>query len=112
MSYSKGLPLVRQLCSSSFRRVSSGVSTRSVSDLLRVIKSKSSGWIHDNFRALEKFGWQEGYGAFSVSRSDCARVTKYIRNQAEHHRAKTFKDEFVQFLEAHEVDYDERFIWK
>lgn len=83
-----------------------------ISDWMRIIKSKSSGWVHDNFLEKSKFGWQEGYGAFTVGRSDLDRVADYIRNQAEHHRSRTFKEEFLRFLEAHEIEYDERFIWK
>ena len=86
--------------------------TPSLSDQLRVIKSKSSGWVHENFPKLEKFAWQDGYGAFTVSKSDLVRVSDYIRNQEEHHRTKTFKDEFVRFLQVHELEYDERYIWK
>ncbi len=86
--------------------------TPSLSDQLRIIKSKSSRWVHDHFPALEKFAWQDGYGAFTVSMSNLGRVSAYIRNQEEHHRTRTFKDEFLRFLEAHKIDYDERFIWK
>ena len=85
---------------------------RSVSDLMRIVKSKTSGWIHNTFPERSQFEWQEGYGAFTVSRSDLAVVSDYIRNQAEHHRVRSFQEEFLSFLERHEIDYDERFIWK
>ena len=83
-----------------------------VSDWMRIIKSKSSGWVHETFPGKEKFAWQEGYGAFTVSQSDLERVKEYIRNQAEHHRTRSFQEEFVRFLKVHEIEYDERLIWK
>jgi putative transposase len=85
---------------------------RAVSDLMRVVKSRSSGWVHQTFPGKEKFAWQEGYGAFSVSKSDLERVADYVRNQAEHHRTRGFKEEFARFLESHGIEYDEGVIWK
>jgi hypothetical protein len=58
------------------------------------------------------FGWQSGYGAFSVSQSTGADVVEYIREQEEHHRKKTFQEEFVVFLKKHGIEYDERYIWE
>ena len=84
---------------------------RTVSDLMRIAKSKSSGWIHDTFPERASFAWQEGYGAFTVSKSDVNSVRRYIENQAEHHAHRDFKSEFRQFLERHEIDYDENTIW-
>ena len=83
-----------------------------VADLMRVLKSKSSAWIHETFPAQRKFAWQEGYGAFTVSRSDLGRVQKYIASQPRHHRLRTFQDEFLRLLAAHGIEYDERLIWK
>ena len=74
-------------------------------------KSLSSGWIHKQFAGSRGFAWQGGYGAFSVSRSQITRVKKYIAGQEKHHRKKTFEQEFVEFLERHEVDYDPATLW-
>ena len=60
---------------------------------------------------LEKFAWQEGYGAFTVSPSQAAAVSAYIGNQEEHHRKKTFQEEYIAFLKKCGVEYDERFLW-
>ncbi|QKJ29262.1 IS200/IS605 family transposase [Mucilaginibacter mali] len=86
--------------------------TQSLSDLMRIVKSDSSEWINLQKFNKSKFNWQEGYGAFSYSRSHVKAVTDYILDQEEHHRKKTFLDEYRQFLEQFEVDYDERYIFK
>ena len=83
--------------------------TVSTSDAMRVLKANSSKWVHDTRR--KPFGWQAGYGAFSVSQSNVPSVTQYIASQEEHHRKVSFKEEFVSFLKRHGVGYDERFIW-
>jgi REP element-mobilizing transposase RayT len=83
----------------------------SISEALRFIKANSSGWVHDKWpRSL--FNWQLGYGAFSVSRSNAAEVLTYIGNQEHHHRKLSFKEEFVDFLVKHEIEYDERYVWE
>jgi putative transposase len=82
-----------------------------LSDVLRAIKANSSGWVHDTFPELRTFAWQAGYGAFTVSASQAQRVRRYIERQQEHHRRRTFQEEFVAFLKAHEIDYDERYLW-
>ena len=84
----------------------------SLSDLMRELKADSSGWIHQNFPNQKTFAWQIGYGAFSVSHSNLAKVEKYIANQEEHHRKISFQEEFVTFLKRHEIQYDERFLWE
>ena len=84
---------------------------QSVSDLVRDVKANSSHWIHESQTSLRGFAWQSGYGAFSVSESSVTSVIAYIANQEEHHRTKSFKDEFIQFLRRHRVQYDERFLW-
>lgn len=84
--------------------------TISVSDALRFIKSNSSGFIHDKW-PRRPFAWQPGYGAFSVSKSNVPGVLKYIETQEAHHRRITFKEEFIGFLLAHEIDFDERYLW-
>ena len=84
---------------------------KSVADMLRDIKAGSSGWIHRTFPELKLFSWQEGYGAFTVSFSRIQDVQGYISRQLEHHRQVTFQEEFISLLKAHQVEYDERYIW-
>jgi putative transposase len=67
--------------------------------------------VHDKWPRRRSFAWQLGYGAFSVSESNAAAVLRYIRDQEKHHRHVTFKEEFIDFLIKHEIDYDERYIW-
>jgi REP element-mobilizing transposase RayT len=86
-------------------------STLSVSKGLQLIKGGSSKWIHETFPAQRGFEWQEGYGAFSISKSIVPETIEYIKNQKEHHRVKTFQEEFIAFLKKHEIDYDERYVW-
>jgi REP element-mobilizing transposase RayT len=85
---------------------------RAVSDVLRSIRANSSGWIHECFPKLQSFHWQDGYGAFTVSRSRAQVVLRYIANQEVHHRRLTFQEEFLALLKAHEIEYDERYLWK
>lgn len=83
----------------------------SVSDLMREIKAKSSKWVHDSFPELGEFAWQEGYAVFSVSKSQEAAVKAYIANQHEHHRRQDFKSELLKLLRAHEIEFDERYVF-
>ncbi|MGD0252855.1 MAG: IS200/IS605 family transposase [Verrucomicrobiota bacterium] len=83
----------------------------SVSEAIKRIKGGSSGWVKDNFHGLKGFGWQDGYGAFTVSKTQIPEVDEYIRNQREHHRLKTFQEEYRAFLDKHEIEYDERYLW-
>ena len=83
----------------------------SVSDSVRDIKSASSGWIHKNFPDKSDFQWQDGFGAFSVSHSQSGRLTRYILNQERHHRQADFQAEFRALLQAHEIEFDEEYIW-
>lgn len=78
---------------------------------MRIVKSDSSEWINKQRFNSSKFNWQEGYGAFSYSRSHIKAVSDYIANQEEHHRKKTFLEEYKQFLEQFEITYDEKFIF-
>jgi REP element-mobilizing transposase RayT len=78
---------------------------------LQLIKTNSSKWVHEEFPHLEVFGWQEGYGAFSIGKSQVDATVSYIQNQAEHHRKVTFKQEFLAFLDKHEIEYDLRYLW-
>jgi REP element-mobilizing transposase RayT len=86
-------------------------STLSPSKALQLIKGGSSKWIHETFPSHQRFEWQEGYGAFSISKSGVPETISYISDQKEHHRERTFQEEFIAFLKKHEIDYDERYIW-
>jgi len=86
--------------------------TQSLSDLMQDVKGDSSKWINERGFVKGKFSWQEGYGAFSYSRSHVGKVIDYIRNQEEHHRKKTFIEEYTELLEKFGVDYDERYVFK
>jgi len=83
---------------------------KAVSDMLRAIKSDSSGWVNRE-RPKDRFAWQAGYGAFTVSQSQAEVVQKYIQRQEEHHRVRSFKEEVLEMLEKHGVEYDERYLW-
>lgn len=85
--------------------------TMSVSKAMQVIKGNSSMWIHRTFPELADFAWQDGYGAFTVSRSVLPSVVEYIIRQRDHHARKSFMDEFRALLERHGIPYDERFLW-
>jgi putative transposase len=82
----------------------------SIAEVMRNVKRASSGWVHATIR-LDGFAWQEGYGAFTVSRSNLDTVTAYIERQAEHHRTLSFQDEYVALLRRHAVSFDERYLW-
>ncbi len=86
--------------------------SQSISDLMQDIKGSSSEWINDNKLVKGKFEWQAGYGAFSYSKSDLKNVIEYIKNQEEHHRKKSFREEYIEFLDEFEIEYDERYIFK
>jgi len=86
-------------------------STISIADFVNAVKSNSSRWIHQSFSPLRNFAWQEGYGAFSVSKSGQKMVVRYIDNQEKHHRKRTFKEELITLLKKHEIEYDERYLW-
>ncbi len=85
---------------------------QSVSTLVQNIKSESTKWIKENGFCKSPFAWQEGYGAFSYSKSHVSNVIHYIQNQEQHHQKKTFLGEYLEFLKAFEIDYDERYIFK
>ncbi len=84
----------------------------SVADAVRDIKSNSSHWIHETITGLRGFAWQNGYGAFSVSKSNVDGVKHYIASQEEHHRVRSFQEEFLDFLKRHEMEYDEKYLWE
>ena len=85
---------------------------QSLSELVQNIKQDSSKWINQKRFIKERFEWQEGFGAFSYSKSQASRVITYVQNQEVHHRKITFLDEYKKFLEKFAVDYDERYIFK
>lgn len=84
----------------------------SISDLVRDIKAGSSKFINERKWIKGKFNWQEGYGAFSYSKSAVDNVVKYILNQEAHHKKKTFKDEYLDFLEKFEIDYNSKYLFE
>ncbi|MEN8121982.1 MAG: IS200/IS605 family transposase [Bacteroidota bacterium] len=79
--------------------------------LLEEVKKSSSQWIKTQSSKYSNFYWQDGYGIFSVNPSEIDIVEKYIENQEEHHKKKSFQDEFRAFLKKYEVEYDERYVW-
>ena len=83
-----------------------------VSDMVRSIKANSSRWMNDGAGGAERFEWQAGYGAFTVSDSQVGAVLAYIRGQAEHHRRRSFQEEFVAFLDRHGIQFDQRYVWE
>ncbi len=82
-----------------------------VSDALREIKANSSKWVHESRPDLAKFGWQDGYAAFTVSKSQVDSVREYIRAQKSHHAERDFQAELLELLARHEVEYDARYLW-
>lgn len=86
--------------------------TQSLSELMQDIKGDSSKWINQKRFTKGKFSWQEGYGAFSYSKSHVGAVVDYINNQEEHHEKKTFLEEYHEFLEKFDIEYDERYLFK
>jgi putative transposase len=84
---------------------------RALMDVVREIKAGSSGWVHDTFPATSDFWWQDGYGAFTVSHSMIDTVKKYIANQKEHHKKRTFENEFRKLLEKHGIAFKEEYLF-
>ena len=78
---------------------------------MQLIKGGSSKWVHETFPEHRLFGWQEKYGAFSVSESRVASIIEYIKGQAEHHNKMSFQEEFVALLKKHRIEYDEQYLW-
>lgn len=82
-----------------------------ISNLVRDIKAGSSRFISDRHWIQGKFNWQEGFGAFSYSKSQIDSVTKYILNQQQHHEKQTFKEEYIEFLEKFEIEYAVKYLF-
>ena len=85
--------------------------TVTVSEALKRIKGGSSGWVKENIPGCQAFGWQDGYAAFSVSKSQIGEVEQYIRKQREHHQVKSFQEEYRAFLDRHGIGYAEKYLW-
>jgi len=83
---------------------------RALSDVLRELKANATGWMHNIFPRLSHFYWQRGYAAFTVSQSNLRHVQRYLARQKEHHQKISFRDEFINFLKANGIEYDERYI--
>ncbi|MCI0334766.1 MAG: IS200/IS605 family transposase [Planctomycetes bacterium] len=86
-------------------------STLSIAKAMQLIKGASSKWVHGTFPKFRDFEWQEGYGAFTVGVSQVPDTKTYIENQREHHRTRTYQEEFIAFLERHGIEYDPRYVW-
>jgi REP element-mobilizing transposase RayT len=84
--------------------------TASLSNLVRDVKKPTSEWIRDEL-AIRGFAWQEGYGAYSVSKSLVSKVRSYIADQESYHKRVTFQDEYLELLKLHAIEYDERYLW-
>lgn len=83
--------------------------THAPADIIREIKKASTSWVRE--AESDAFQWQEGYGAFTVSRRDMARVDEYIRHQEDHHRTRSFQDEYLGFLNDEGIEFDPRYLW-
>jgi REP element-mobilizing transposase RayT len=85
--------------------------TLTLADAMRTLKATSSSWVNSTFFPDRRFAWQEGYGAFSIGLSARDATVAYIRGQVEHHRERSFQDEFRDFLTRHGIACDERYLW-
>jgi len=85
--------------------------TEAVSQVVEDLKKSSSKWIKTQGSEFSTFAWQSGYGAFAVSESNAEAVRKYIANQEEHHRRKTFQEEYRELLAQHQILFDEKYVW-
>jgi len=85
--------------------------TVSISQVVEAVKTGSSKWLKTRDPGLAQFAWQSGYAAFAVSESNLTEVCEYIRNQVEHHRTRSFQDEFRAFLGRHRMAFDEKYVW-
>jgi putative transposase len=84
---------------------------RTLADLMMNVKARSSKWVHETFPDLRRFAWQEGYGAFTVSKSQESAVKSYIAGQREHHAKEDFKTEFLRMLRLHEIEFEEQYVF-
>ena len=86
--------------------------TQALSELMKELKEDSSKWINTRGFVNGKFSWQAGYGAFSYSKDQVPRVIRYIQNQEDHHKRQSFLAEYEELLKIHEIEYDQRYIFK
>jgi len=86
--------------------------TQPIADLIRIVKTNSSKWIHETFADSRGFQWQGGYAAFTVSASKIAAVTSYIKNQEQHHRRRTFEEELIAMLDRAAVEYEAQYVFE
>lgn len=86
--------------------------TQSIASLVQNVKTESTKWIKEKKFCKAAFAWQEGYGAFSYSKTHVPDVIRYIQNQETHHKKETFLEEYVRFLNAFEIEYDKQYIFK
>ena len=85
---------------------------QSISSLIQHVKTQSSIWINENKLCSSEFNWQEGYGAFSYSKSQVNNVIRYIQNQEIHHKKETFLEEYKRILQSLEIEFDEKYLFK
>lgn len=82
-----------------------------ISETVKLLKANSSRWINEQQKINASFQWQRGYGVFSISQSLAKKVKSYIANQREHHRTRSFRDEYLELLRRHEIEFDERYVF-
>ena len=85
-------------------------STITIAKAIQYLKGGSSRWIHETFGNMKDFAWQEGYGAFTIGVSQIDGTIKYITNQEDHHRKKTFREEFIDLLNYHGIEFEEKYL--
>ena len=85
--------------------------TASIATIVEKSKTGTTAWIRRKWPHLRTFAWQAGYGSFSVGSEEYSRVLSYVRNQEEHHKKVSFKEEYLKMLKEHGVEYDERYLW-
>ena len=108
-----GCPAIQVKCVSDHAHILCSLGRRvDIAELVEKVKTSSSKWAKTQSPDLVEFYWQAGYGAFSVSASNVDEVRAYIRRQEQHHRQRTFQEEFLLFLKKHNVEYDERYVWE
>lgn len=107
----KGEPLIINGISDHVHMLIEIPPTISTSDFMRVVKTNSSKWVHQNY-GLKTFAWQDGYGAFSVSKSGIPAVFDYIKDQEQHHKKRSFQEELIAFLHKYTISYDDRYLWE
>jgi len=85
--------------------------TMAIAKAAQLLKGGSSKWIHDTFPTHHAFAWQKGYGAFSIGVTGMTQTVAYIENQAVHHRARSFEDEYLEFVRRHAIKSDKRYVF-